>query len=128
MHTTSLRPMLGAALAAALFLSSCVALSGSGVNSPLFSANFRAGSSFPHLEPFDNVLLVDVFDAVDRLTPEPTLRLRIDGTQVYTQTVTQSGRIEVTFPPAAWSPSVGEHEVEIELSTVVRTLPFSWHD
>jgi hypothetical protein len=112
--------------ALALCLSGCVGLSGGGVTSPLFSAHFRESASFPHLEPFDNVLLIDVSDAVDRLDPPPTLKVSIDNAVVHTQAVNQGGRIELTFPPAAWTPSDGEHEVEIQMGTITRTLTFSW--
>lgn len=111
-----------------LCLAGCVSVfGGSGVDSPLFSANFRESASFPHLDPFDNVLLVTVSDAVDNLSPDPTLELRIDGTLVHSQTVSQGGTLEVTFPPAAWTPSSGEHELEIKLGTITRTLPFTWN-
>src|SRR4051794_8302587 len=91
-------------IAIALCISSCVSFSGGGV-SPLFEARFRESSSFPQLEPLNNVLLIDVSSVVDRLDTPATLKVSIDGTQVYTQTVTSSGRIELTFPPAAWTPS-----------------------
>jgi hypothetical protein len=110
----------------ALLLSGCISFSG-GEPSPLFNASFRSGSSFPNLDPFENVVLVDVSTTVDRL-PAQTLRLSIDGTQVHTQTVNSSGRIEVTFPPAAWTPSAGEHELEVEMGEISRILPFTWHD
>jgi hypothetical protein len=108
-------------------LSSCIGF-GSGVISPLFQANFRAGSSFPQLDPFDNVLLIDVSDSVDHLAVPPTLTLRIDGTTVHTQPVSQGGRIELAFPPAAWAEVDGEHELEIQLGDIERFLPFAWND
>ena len=113
---------------AIITLASCVSFSGGGALSPLFQARFRAGSSFPDIDPFNNVLLIDPSTVVDRLATPPTLKLSIDGTPVYSQTVTTSGRIELNFPPATWTPVAGEHELEIEMGDVSRTLPFSWHD
>ena len=115
-------------LAFAACLAGCVSFSGGGALSPLFQANFRDTSSFPDVDPFNNVLLIDVSTTVDRMDVPPTLKLLIDGTQVHSQVVTSSGRIEINFPPAAWTPSAGEHELEIQMNEVERTLPFTWND
>jgi hypothetical protein len=126
MRNPTTKHLVAVLFAALCILAGCVSFSGGAV-SPLFAANFREGSSFPNLDPFQNVLLIDVSTVVDRLDTPPTLKVSIDGTQVYTQTVTTSGRIELTFPPAAWTPIVGEHEVEITMGDVQRELPFSWN-
>jgi len=114
---------------AVLFTTSCLGFGSGGVlGSTDFMLRFRDSSSFPDTEPVNNVLLVDVGSGLDFVSPSPTLKESIDGTQVHTQVVTQSGRLELPFPPTEWTPTVGEHEVEVTIGDVTHSLPFTWHD
>jgi len=111
--------------ALALLLASCVSFSG-GAGGPLFSMDFRDTSSFPDADPFNNVLLLDVAETA---RPFPVnASIQIDGHAVQVLTLTQGGRTEVSWPPAGWARTAGEHEVEVTLRDQTRTLPFTWHD
>jgi hypothetical protein len=130
MRKLKLTHLLAAVLLVTTLLSTgCLGFGSGGLlGSTDFLLRFRDSSSFPDLDPVNNVLLVDVSNNVDNISPAPTLKESIDGTQVHTQTVTQGGRIELPFPPTEWTPSVGEHEVEVTIGDVTHSLPFTWHD
>src|SRR5688500_805341 len=115
------------ALGLTLVLSSCVSFTGGEVGAPLFIASFRDGGTFPHRQPSDDVLLLDVTERADYFTNPPEVALRIDGTLVGVFEV-EGGRNEIPFPPAAWTPTGGEHELEVRIADIARTLPFTWAD